>query len=257
MEYALITGASKGIGKAIAFELAKKGYNLLLSGRNMFDLREVSDRIKHEYSIDIRYFGADLSEPTGAEKLFEWAIDQKVDIRILVNNAGSGKVGKFISYSTEEYQKMIQLNCQSALKLCHLFYPVLVGKGPSYILNIASTSAYQSVPYLSVYSATKSFLLSFSRALNQEWKKRGLSVTAASPGPTTTHFNENANVSEKADKAAKRFSMTAEEVAKSAVKAMFQKKPEKIIGLINQFGAFMTNFLPKSMIESIAMQLYK
>ncbi|MFM1913132.1 MAG: hypothetical protein RIR51_970 [Bacteroidota bacterium] len=257
MKYAVITGASKGIGKAIAFELAKRNYNLLLSGRNLYDLKQLAETLEREYQIDVKFLGSDLADPKGAERLFNWAIDQKVDIRILVNNAGSGLVGKFESYSNEEYLKMIQLNCQSVISLCNYFYPALIGKGDAHILNIASSSAYQSVPYLSVYAATKSFVLSFSRGIYNEWKKRGLFVTATSPGPTITNFNESANVPEKIDKAARSVAMSAEDVARISVKAMFNKKPEKVIGIINQFGAIMAKWLPKSIVEGLTLSLYK
>lgn len=257
MKYAVVTGASKGIGKAIAFELAKKGYHLILGGRNLYDLKQVAESIHREFELDVRFVAVDLADPKGAEKLFHWVIDQKVDVRILVNNAGAGLVGRFEKYSPEQYQKMVQLNCTSLISLSNYFYPALLGKGEAYVLNIASSSAYQAVPYLTVYAATKSLVVSFSRAIRLEWKRSGVSVTVVSPGPTISHFNESANVSERADKIAKKLSMTAEAVAKKSVQAMFKRKPEKVIGWFNQFGAIGAKFLPKSWVEKVSILLYQ
>jgi len=142
----------------------------------------------------------------------------------LVNNAGYGLVGQFESYRFEENQKMMQVNMNALVEMCQKFYPYLVGKGQAYLLNIASSTAYQAIPNMSLYAATKVFVLNFSRGLHHEWKSKGISVTVVSPGATTTNFNDRANLQEKARKAAEKVTMTPEAVAKMAVEGMFAKR---------------------------------
>jgi short-subunit dehydrogenase len=143
------------------------------------------------------------------------------------------------------------------VELCYKFYPILVGKGQTYILNIASSTAYQAIPLMSLYAATKVFVLNFSRGLHHEWKERGISVTAVSPGATSTSFNDRSNLPDKARKAAEKVTMTPEDVAKIALVGMFAKKPEVITGFINKLGAFLAWLAPKNLSEKIAKGIYE
>jgi short-subunit dehydrogenase len=205
----------------------------------------------------VDYLVADLSEEGSVDRIFQWVLEKQVDLRILVNNAGYGLVGEFESYSYVENQKMMQVNMNALVELCHTFYPMLTGKGQAYVLNIASSTAYQAIPLMSLYAATKVFVLNFSRGLFHEWKDKGISVTAVSPGATTSSFNDRANLPEKARNAAKKITMTAESVAKIAVDGMFAKKPEVITGFINKLGAFLAWVVPKSVSEKIAKGIYE
>lgn len=257
MAYAVITGASKGIGKEIAFDLADRGYDLLIAARNSYELLIVKEDIERKYQRKVNYLPIDLSEAGATDKLFQWVLEQEVDVRILVNNAGYGLVGAFDSYDLEEHHRMMQVNMQAVVDLCYKFYPVLTGKGKSYILNIASSTAYQAIPLMSLYAASKVFVLNFSRGLHHEWKKRGISITAVSPGATDTNFNDRANLQEKARKAAQKVTMTPEEVATLAVKGMFDEKPEVITGFINKLGAALAWVAPKKLSEKVAMGIYE
>ncbi len=257
MAYAVITGASKGIGKEIAFELAERGYDLLIAARNSYELHIVKEDIERKYQRKVNYMAIDLGVEGSAEKLFQWVLEQEVDIRILVNNAGYGLVGSFEKYDLIEHHRMLQVNVNAVVDLCHMFYPVLTGKGKSYILNIASSTAYQAIPLMSLYAASKVFVLNFSRGLHHEWKKKGISVTAVSPGATDTNFNDRANLQEKARKAAQKVTMTPEEVAVLAVKGMFAGKPEVITGFINKLGAALAWVAPKKLSEKVAMGIYE
>jgi short-subunit dehydrogenase len=143
------------------------------------------------------------------------------------------------------------------VEACHRFYPMLTGKGQAYVLNIASSTAYQAIPLMSVYAASKVFVLNFSRGLFHEWKAKGITVTAVSPGATTTNFNDRANLPEKASKAAEKITMTPEQVAKIAVDGMFAKKQEVITGFINKLGAFLAWVAPKAISEKIAKGIYE
>jgi len=152
---------------------------------------------------------------------------------------------------------MVQLNIIALVKLCQLFLPQLKQQSKSYILNIASSAAYQAVPYLSLYSASKSFVLSFSRGLRQELKKTSVSVTCISPGSTDTDFVVRAQIGEKGLKTANKVNMTPKDVAKIAVNSMFAGKTEVVVGLLNKLGAFFAWLMPKGLVETTAMKIYE
>lgn len=255
--YAVITGASKGIGKEITMELASMGYHVLMVARNTFELQLVKEEVDRKYGVKAAYLALDLAQEDALTRLVDWVLDQEVDVRILVNNAGYGLVGAFEKYSMSEHQKMMQVNVNAVLGLCHAFYPILSGKGKSYILNIASSTAYQAIPLMAVYAASKVFVLNFSRALHLEWKSKGIVVTAVSPGATDTSFNDRANLGENARKAAEKVTMTPKQVAQLAVQGMFKEKPEVITGFINQLGAALAWLAPKTLSEKIAKGIYE
>jgi uncharacterized protein len=254
--YAIITGASKGIGKCIAFELAKRGYNLVLVARSADLLTEVKNEIENQFKVSIETLALDLSENDSSQKLLAFCEAKRLNIKVLVNNAGYGLSGKIDKYSVTDNSNMIQLNILSLTQNIQTFLPILEKNAPAYILNVASTAAYQAVPGLAIYSATKSYVLSLSRALHHELKDRNISVTALSPGATATEFSDRAQISEKGLKAAEKINMTPEEVAKIGVEALFAKKPEVITGILNKIGAFGTWLLPKSISEKIAGSIY-
>lgn len=257
MSYALITGASKGIGKVIALELAAKGYHLAIVARSEDLLRQVADEIKTKTKVDVRYLATDLSLPTAAQDVFNWTQQQRLTVSVLVNNAGYGLSGAFDSYPLEKHTNMLQVNCGTLVQLCHVFLPQLKQQKQAYILNIASSAAYQAVPYLSLYAASKALVLSFSRGLRYELRKSPVSVTCVCPGATDTEFTVRAQVGEKALKTAAKVNMTPEQVGKAAVEAMFRKKAEVITGIINKLGSFLTWLLPKTVLEGGAARIYE
>ena len=257
MSYALITGASKGIGKEIAHQLAMNGYDVLLVARNSYELQMVKEELEKKYPVQVDYLVSDLSELGAVDRILAWVEAKQIDLRILVNNAGFGLVGQFDSYSFEENQKMMQVNMHSLVEMCQKFFPYLAGKGKAHVLNIASSSAYQAIPNMTLYAASKVFVLNFSRGLHHEWKSKGVIVTVVSPGATTTNFNDRANLQAKARKAAEKVTMTPEEVAKLAVAGMLAGKVEVITGLVNKIGSFLAWVSPKSISEKIAKGIYE
>ena len=257
MSYALISGASKGIGKAIAFELAKRNYNILLTARSAELLSQVANEIKNTYQVKVSFFSLDLSELNAPQKLFNWCIENNFPVSILVNNAGFGLSGYFEKIPARETTNLLQLNIIAPTQLCRLFIPILKEQTQSYILNIASSAAYQAVPMLSVYAASKAYILKFSRGLKHELTHTNISVTCLSPGPTDTDWAKSANVSEKVLKMADKLNMTPQKVAAIGVKAMFKKQTEVIAGFTNKLGAFMAWLLPDSFIEKTVGNLYK
>jgi uncharacterized protein len=256
MAFALITGASKGIGKAIAEILASRGYDLLLVARSADLLEKVAADIHQNTQRKCQCLALDLSEVSAADKVYDWCQKNKYSVSILVNNAGYGLSGPFEKYTPREHQDMLQVNIITLTQLTRLFLVDLLAQPEAYILNIGSSASYQAVPLLSAYAASKAYVLSFSRGLYQELRKTSVSVTCICPGPTDTNFVNRANVGAKGQKAAERFNMTPEAVARIAVDSMFHRRPEVITGGMNKLSAFFAWLLPKTMVEGIAKKLY-
>jgi len=256
MSFALITGASKGIGKAIAEILAARGYDLLLVARSGDLLEQVSREIHASTQRTCHWLALDLAENQAAESLFDWCHENHYPVSILVNNAGYGLSGPFEKYSAREHAEMLQVNIITLTKLTRLFLPVLLQQPAGYILNIASSASYQAVPYLSAYAGSKSYVLNFSRGIHQELRNTNVSVTCISPGPTDTNFVNRANIGSKGKKAAERFNMSPQTVARIAVDSLFRKRPEVITGFSNKLSAFFAWLLPKTLVEGVAKKLY-
>jgi short-subunit dehydrogenase len=255
-EYAIITGASKGIGKSIAFELAKRNYNLLLIARSENELLALKKDIEAKYSIAVEVLVKDLSLPGSSLEVKDWINNHSIAVSVLVNNAGYGLWGSFEDIALEKHLNMLQLNINAILELTYFLLPFLKQQKQSYVLNIASTAAYQAVPTMGLYAASKAFVLLFTRALRFELKDTPVSVTCVSPGPVDTGFAERAGLNA-FSKMAQKFNMKPEVLAEAAVQAMFDKKSEVIPGIINKISTYATRFLPKSFIEKTAAGIYK
>jgi short-subunit dehydrogenase len=243
--YALITGASKGIGKEIAIELAKKQFNLILIARSASQLEDVAKEIQGKYAVKVQFLAADLSAPDAARTVYK------------VNNAGYGAAGNFDRFTIEQNRDMMNLNMVTLTEMCQVFLPMLKSFSQSYILNIASSTAYQALPQMAVYAATKIFVLNFSRALKFELKETPVSVTCICPGATDTNFNDRADIPAKARKAAEKVVMSPQEVAQISVEAMFASKTEVIPGFVNKLGAFLAWLAPKAITEKVAAGIYQ
>lgn len=256
MTYALITGASKGLGKSIAEELAKRNYNLLLVARSSNLLDDLSKSLKAKHKVEVQYLECDLSAPNSSKIIKEWTDHLGANISILVNNAGYGLWGNFETLKLQGQLNMMQLNMQSIVELTYTYLPQLKLNKNSYILNVGSTAGYQAVPTLAVYSASKAFVIAFTRGLAYELKNTNVSVTCLSPGSTDTGFMDRAGMNDKIKATAEKFNMTPELVAKIGVKGLFNKKTEVIPGLVNLLTVHLTYHLPKSLIEKVAANIY-
>lgn len=257
MEYALITGASKGIGKAIAADLAARGFNVLLVARSEELLQQEATRIATLYPVKADWLSLDLSMPDAAQNVYDWCRAKGYMVTALVNNAGYGLSGPFEKYTVDQHLNMMYLNMSTLVALTRLFLPDLRSRPRAYILNIASSAAYQAVPGLSLYAATKAFVLAFSRGLHQELYKGPVSVTCVCPGATDTDFPNRAQIGDKGKAAAEKLNMTPGAVALIATRAMLARKPEVITGFINKVGAAMAWLLPKTLVERTAMKIYE
>jgi uncharacterized protein len=257
MSYAVVTGASKGIGKAISYELAKRNYNLILVSRTASDLELLAAELTHYFKVKVLFIPLDLTKEDAPAKIASFIKANNLPINALVNNAGYGLWGGFDELALEEQVNMLQINTVNLVKLTYLLLPKLKQQ-QSYILNVASTAAYQAIPRLNIYSASKSFVLSFSRALKHELKETPVSVTCLSPGATATSFMDRAGMTTKEmQQRADKFNMTAEDVAKFAIDGMLRKKTEIIPGLVNKISVALTYYVPKWLTEKIAAGLYK
>ncbi|HMI01210.1 MAG TPA: SDR family oxidoreductase [Pedobacter sp.] len=255
-KYALVTGASKGIGREIAILLAEKGYNLLLVARAETELQQLSQQLVQQHQVKVHFLLCDLAEPGAATKVSNWFREITSSLSVLINNAGYGAWGNFNDLKLETQMNMLQLNVNAVVELTYLLLPDLKQQDTAYILNVASTAAYQAMPTMALYAASKSFILSFSRALRYELLKTPVSVSCLSPGPTATGFVSRAGLEALADLADK-FNMSPTAVARIGLKGMFNKKAEIIPGFINKVSVFGATHLPKSLIERITAGLYK
>jgi short-subunit dehydrogenase len=257
MAYALITGASKGIGLAIAEELARRKFDLLLVARSKALLQEVSQRLAATHGVKTDFLAADLAETGAAQRVFDWCQTKNYSVEFLINNAGYGLSGPFEKHSLAEHTDMMRVNMTTLVELTYLFLPQLRQLSKAYILNIGSSAAYQAIPGLSLYSASKVFVLQFSRGLRLELKRSSVSVTCVCPGATDTAFVDRAQIGEKGRKAAERVNMTPTEVARQAVEATLAGKAEVVTGVLNKLGKLMAWLLPKGIVEKTAGSIYE
>ena len=256
MAYSLITGASGGIGWAIAKELAARKHNILLLARSEEKLRQNAEELRNTFAVQVDYLPIDLSTSNVALTVKDWLIQKNYSIDILINNAGYALWGKLDELSRDELNQMMQLNMLTMADFCKVLLPLLQMNNKAYILNVSSTSAYQAVPTMSTYAATKAFVLLFTRGLNMEMKGTSVSVSCLCPGTTTTGFMDRAKMSDKLKATAEKFTMEPEIVAKKAIEGMLAGKAEIIPGFTNWISAKMAEILPKAIPEKIANGIY-
>ena len=255
--YALVTGASRGIGRAIALQLAQRGYDLLLIARSEEQLTALAQEISQRHQRQAHVLALDLAAPGAAETVANWAIGLTEQLAVLVNNAGYGLWGRFEQLNLAEQQNMLQLNMALPVALTHALLPALHRVPKALVLNVASTAAYQAVPSLALYAASKASLLSFSRGLRYELKTTNVSVSCLCPGATTTSFADRAGMGAELQATANKVSMTAEAVAEFAVAGLLAGEAEIIPGMFNKVSAGLTSIVPKGIVEKIAAGIYE
>ena len=239
---ALVTGASSGIGAAIALELARRGVHLVLAARRRLQLDDVA-AVCAKHGVATEVITADLGTPRGARTL--WTAATKTSLDILVNNAGFGYFRPFTEIDWARDAELVQLNITSLVELSRLFVDHRKDRrGRAYLMNVASIGAYQSVPNMALYSASKAFVRNFTEALHDEFRGTQLSATCISPGGTKTNFHAMAGAGNYSW-LANRSMMTAEDVALLAVDAMERGKRNVIPGFMNKLSCWGVRFVPR------------
>jgi hypothetical protein len=244
---ALITGASSGIGFELAIAFAAQKNNLILVARNAAKLEEMAKDISSKFSVKVNTFAIDLSEINSAQKVFDFCQENHLHIDYLVNNAGFGDFGLFAQSNWDKQLQMINLNITTLTHLTHLFLPSMIKNKYGKILNVASTAAFQPGPTMSVYYATKAFVLHFSEAIANELEGSGVTVTALCPGATESGFQSAAAMEESKLVKGRKLPSSAE-VAAYGYKAMMQGKKVAIHGMMNYLMANSVRFSPRSMV---------
>jgi uncharacterized protein len=254
-KWALVTGASAGIGTALAEELARGGTNLVLTARRRERLEELAQKLTAARKIQTRIFAADLTETGAPERIFQFTKEQKIKVELLINNAGFGAYGEFQTIETRRLTEMVQVNCAAVVHLTRLYLPEMVTRRHGDVLIVASTASFQSVPYLSTYAATKAFDLLFAEGLAEEMKPHGVRVCALCPGSTESEFAEVAGQSHIAATRANR--ETAEKVARTGLRALAAGKSYVISGLGNYLGMLGQRLVSRRMVARIAARMFR
>jgi short-subunit dehydrogenase len=249
-DWALITGASAGIGHELARVFAANSFNLALVARNETRLNKIAGDLRAANEINVRVVAQDLAQPQAAAEIF--CQTQDIPVSVLVNNAGFGSYGPFAQANLNVQTDMMQVNMVALVQLTSLFLQPMLGRGKGRILNVASTAAFQPGPLVNTYYATKAFVYSFSYALAEELAGTGISVTALCPGMTRTEFFERAQMRKRHP----RISMDARKVAESGFRGMMKGKRVVIPGLMNQISSFFAKRMPPRLTSAVVRRIH-
>jgi uncharacterized protein len=248
---ALITGASSGIGAALAELCAARGYDVILVARRAPKLAELAADLAKRHRVDARVLAADLAQETAPDEI-DRAL-QGVTPDVLINNAGFGVHGPFARTPWDEERNLLQVNLLAPVRLTKIFLPRMVERGSGRILNVASTAAFVPGPLMAMYYASKSFVLSFSLAVASEVRGTGVTVTALCPGPTSTEFGEVAKLT--SSRLFRGPQMSAAEVAREGFDAMLAGKAEVIAGARNRWMILGSRLAPRRLLAALARRL--
>jgi len=255
MRTALITGASSGIGESFAYELARQNYDLVLVARRQDRLDAVAAKANEIGASRTEIVAADLASPGAPLELRARLAAASIEVDYLINNAGFGTTGRFDRLPLEREIEEIQLNVSALVALTRLFLPSMIERRRGTIINVASTAAFQPIPYMATYSATKAFVLSFTEAIGAEAAGTGVRILALCPGPVRTEFqavakNENALMPSFVY-------MDADTVVKQALRAVERGRRVRINGIMNSAGAVAVRLFPRALVTAIAGRIYR
>lgn len=250
----LITGASSGFGSEFAKIFAANGYDLVLTARNEEKLEALAAELKEKHGTEVFVIVKDLSQKDAAFDIFNETEQAGIQTDILINDAGFGDYSRYAEADWEKQYEMVNVNIIALIQLTRLYLPQMMQRKEGRILNMASMAAFAPGPYMSVYYASKAFVLSFSEALTGELKGTGVTVTAVCPGPTATGFEKEAGSG-----ARKLFSATkkasAEDVALFSYRALMRGKSVAVPSFTNRISSVGQRFLPRSVLRAIILRL--
>lgn len=254
--YTLITGASAGIGKALALECAAKGMNVLLVALPGAELEETAGQLRKQYPVECHCLGVDLSVHCAATKVYDWVINNGYKVNILINNVGLGSKGVFEEAPIDFYYTQIYLNVIATCMMTRLFISELKKHGPAHIMNTGSMGGFFLLPHKTVYSATKAFVYSFSRSLRLELKHTGIIVSVLCPGGTDSNTKTIA-INKDLKGVAKASILTPEEVATEAVDKMLKGKAVIIPGTVNKLSYHISRIVPGFVKNFFVLNAFK
>ncbi len=248
MKTTLITGASSGIGEAFARKLASRGENVLLVARSENKLAALSSELGRAHNINAQFVALDLTEKDAPAKLLAETLERGLEVEMLINNAGFGSMGDFLTLEIERELEMIDLNVKALVALTYLFLKPMRERERGSIINVASTAGFQPVPYMTTYAATKAFVLSFSDALWEENRAYGINVMALCPGVTDTNFFAASEM----ERPPMRVSQTPEQVVETALSGLKRGRGHIISGWTNYLMTEAERLVPRSVVTRIA-----
>lgn len=250
--WALVTGASAGIGETFARELARRGMHLVLAARREDRLRALADQLSTEHGVQTAAVPIDLGKPGAAGVLWLEASHEGRAIHLVVNNAGFGLKGPFADLSLDRQAEMVRVNCSAPLELAHFALQAMGARGEGGILNVASIAAYQPIPTMATYAATKAFLLTLSEAISHEARGTGVRVTCVNPGPVQTEFQQVAGTAVSGRTPGVR---TPEQVVTAALGALERGDPVVVPGIANRLAMSLARFAPRSLVLDVARRV--
>ena len=258
MKTALITGASSGIGETFARELASKKTNLVLVARSQDKLEKLATELRSKYQVQVAIIVQDLTEVAAGQAVFDQVQGKDLIVDLLINNAGFGDYGTFGDRLLSKQMAMVQLNISAVVELTGLFLPQMQQRGSGAIINISSIAGFQPIPYMSVYAATKAFVLSFSEALWAENKDLGVKILAVCPGPTESEFYIHADFPDSASGLDGMTMATAEKVVQETFKAL-EKGQSNVVpgGFANQIIVNLPRLVPRDLLVDVVGKQFK
>ena len=256
MKYTLITGACKGIGKALAYEFASRKMNVLLISNDAPCLEDVCRDIHDRLKVESHCYAVDLMEEGAIEKVYQWVKENNFDVNILANNVGVGKGGTFVSMALQDIRHMMLLNNKVMVEITYHFLPDLEKHQDSFILNVSSLEARLPLPYKAIYTGTKNFIYAFSLALAQELKFTTIKVSVLCPGPVLTNPEGLSRINAHGRRS-KLLMMYPNDVARIAVRGLLNGKQVIVPGVLNSFIFALGSILPVGIKMSILERLFR
>jgi short-subunit dehydrogenase len=252
-KWALITGASSGIGADFARQLAPLGMHLILTARREDRLQKLAEQIRSDHGVEVVVLVADLLADDQPDQLLQQVRELGHPIELFINNAGFGGLAKFQETDPETVDQMVNLNVRVATRLLYGIVPAMCERRSGTVVNLASTASFQPVVFMPAYAATKSYMLYFSEALWPELKKFNVHVMALCPGFTRTEFLDVANIKGWQT----RFAHTSPQVVSAAIRGIRRRKPVVVVGWLNWMLAQFPRFVPRALLARLSMYYMK
>lgn len=251
--HVLITGASRGIGLALAREFARRGYPLVVTARDPGPLAVAARELRESFGVSVLDVAGDLSDRSAPGRIATALDDRGISPHILINNAGFGLYGPFLSISPEEEEKLLQVNISALVTLTRLFLPAMRARREGGVMNVASTAGFLPGPLMASYYASKAFVVSFSHALARELAGTGLTATALCPGPTISEFQERSGMHQ--SWILRKATLPAEAVARAGAEGFLRRKPLVVPGAFNKASVFSSRLIPRTLAARVVEKL--